>query len=149
MSKKIYIIIIALAVIAGGIIYNNLKMKNIKIEPIDKEFNLQLEFGIQYYTISGYKDYKSEDLASYIHNYLDQNKNEVKNAKMILFYEDSFFNNYKKNMRESARDNEFGGIEGHQDDLVIKVWYDTSGTKAEEHLIIYKDSKIVFDKINQ
>lgn len=148
MSKKIYIIIIiALAVIAGGIIYNNLEMKNIKIEPIDKEFNSQLEFGIQYYTISGYKDYKPEDLASYIHDYLDQNKNDIKNAKMILFYEDSFFSNYKKNMRESARDNEFGGIEGHQDNLVIKVWYDTSGTQPKEHLIIYKDSKIIFDNV--
>lgn len=146
MGKKIYIIILALAVIAGIIIYNNTKMENISIQPVDKEFNSQLEFGIQYYTISGYSDYKSEDLALYIHNYLDQNKNIVKNAKMILFYKDSFFTNYKKNMRESARNNEFGGIEGHQDDLVIKVWYDIVDTQLEEHLIIFKDGKIIFEK---
>lgn len=146
MGKKIYIIILALAVIAGIIIYNNTKMENISIQPVDKEFNSQLEFGIQYYTISGYSDYKSEDLALYIHNYLDQNKNIVKNAKMILFYKDSFFANYKKNMRESARDNEFGGIEGHQDDLVIKVWYDIMDTQLEEHLIIFKNGKIIFEK---
>ncbi|KFF08566.1 hypothetical protein [Chryseobacterium luteum] len=148
MGKKIYIIIIlALAVVAGILIYNNLKMKNINIKPIDKEFNSQLEFGIQYYTISGYSNHTSEELALDIQNYLDQNKNDIKNAKMILFYEDSFFSNYKKNMRESARDNEFGGIEGHQDNLVVKVWFDTPGAKPEEHLVIYKDGKIVFDKV--
>lgn len=148
MDKKIYIIIIlALAVIAGILTYNNLKMKNVTIKPIDREFNSQLEFGIQYYTISGYRDHASEELALNIQNYLDQNKNDIKNAKMILFYEDSFFINYKKNMRESARDNEFGGIEGYQDHLVVKVWFDISGTKPEEHLVIYSDGKIVFDKV--
>ncbi|MBL1219269.1 hypothetical protein JET18_00340 [Chryseobacterium sp. L7] len=122
-------------------------MSDINIQPIDKEFNSQLEFGIQYYTISGYSNHEPEKLALYIHSYLDQNKKDIKNAKMILFYEDSFFSNYKKNMRESARDNEFGGIEGHQDNLVCKVWYDTSGNHSEEHLVIYKDGKMILDKV--
>jgi hypothetical protein len=148
MGKKIYItIILVLALLAGLIIYNNIKMENMTIKPIDEEFNSKLEFGIQYYTISGYKKLSSEELAVEVQNFLNQNKNDVKNAKMILFYEDSFFNKYKKNMRESARDNEFGGIEGHQDNLVIKVWYDGSDTQPEEHFVIYKDGKIIFDKV--
>lgn len=67
--------------------------------------------------------------------------------KMILFYEDSFFSNYKKNMWESARDNEFVGIEGYQDNVVVKVWYDESDNHPEEHTVIYKDGRTVFDNV--
>lgn len=148
MGKKIYItIIILLAISVGIIIRNTMKMESVIIKPIDNEFNLKLEFGVQYYTISGYSKRSVEELTSDVENYLISNKSSVKNAKMILLYEDSFFNNYKKNLRESARDNEFGGIEGYQDNLVVKVWYDESNNQSEKHFIIYKDGKVIFDKV--
>lgn len=82
MGKKIYTtLILLLAVLAGINIYNNMKMENITIKPIDKEFNSKLESGIQYYTISGYNKHSSEELALDVENFLNQNKNDVKNAK--------------------------------------------------------------------
>ena len=45
---------------------NNLKKNEMDIEPIDKEFNDRLKFGVQYYEISNYKDYDFEELSTLI-----------------------------------------------------------------------------------
>jgi hypothetical protein len=127
---------------------NNLKKNEMDIEPIDKEFNDRLKFGVQYYEISNYKDYDFEELSTLIKEYLLKNDKEIKNEGMILFYKKSIFANYSKNMYESARDNEFGNIEGYDEYLVVKVWYDINESNKKQYIIVYNKDSVVYEITN-
>ncbi|MDR2206129.1 MAG: hypothetical protein LBE36_08245 [Flavobacteriaceae bacterium] len=121
-------------------------MENINIQPIDADFNKRLEFGIQYYEISNYKKYSPQELSAFIQDYVSRNEKEIKNSQMLLFYKKSLIANYNRNMRESARDNEFGGIEGYTKNLVAKVWYNYIDDKMEQHIIIYNNGRITLKR---
>lgn len=132
---------------ASVIIYRFYKSDDYQIKPLDQEFNARLEFGVQYYIISGNGIDNPEKLAVFIERYLNANASMFSGAEMILFYEHSYFNSYESHMYESAKDNEFGGIEGFQKSLIAKVWSIKLTAGREEHLVIYKDGKMAYQKI--
>lgn len=124
-----------------------------KIEAIDKELNEKAEYGIQYFEISDYKDLSNDELANQLELFEKEfnrdRKIEAYDMFQVLFYKKSLFANYEKYVYETARDNEFGGIEGFEDNLICKIYYHREHPKENKYLyarIIYNNDSIALEK---
>lgn len=124
-----------------------------EIESIDKELNDKAEFGIQYFEISNYRNLSNDELIDQLEvfekKYNLNRRLESYNMFQVLFYKKSIFANYGKYVYETARDNEFGGIEGFEDNLICKIYYYKESPKENKYLytrIIYDNDSIGLEK---
>lgn len=127
--------------------------QKLEIKPIDKELNDKAEYGIQYFEISNYNNFSNEELMNELENF-EKNSNKKRDLKsytmfQVLFYKKSIFANYEKYVYETARDNEFGGIKGFEDNLIAKIYYYKGNLKKDKYdykRILYNNNSIVFEK---
>ncbi|MDR7212197.1 hypothetical protein [Flavobacterium piscis] len=126
-----------------------------EIESIDKELNDKAEYGIQYFEISNYENLSNDELINKLEdfekNYNLNRKLEAYSMFQVLFYKKTMFANYQKYAYETARDNEFGGIEGFEDNLVSKIYYyreDSNKNQLRYTRILYKNDSIILEKKN-
>ena len=66
---------------------------------------------------------------------------ESYNMFQVLFYKKSILANYGKYVYETARDNEFGGIEGFEDNLIARILY----YKENPKVYIYSYTRVIYD----
>jgi len=148
-------------------LYNCKMNNNMIISPIDKEFNEQLLTGkgldlnffsrlevVQYYTIKGYDDLLTNEFKSKVEKFILEkyNYNEVIKRKYftILFYKDDF-TDYKKNLYESARDNQNGFIEGGNQKLILKIALQSINEidkKVNMKVIHYEKGEVVTEYVS-
>lgn len=114
------------------------------IEAIDPEFNQKSEYNLQYFEISDYEKIPVDSLISDLSSFADQNKNvSGKNEDLTMFfYRKKLLGNYKDKIYEAATENEFGGIIGHEKDLVAKVWFTSNQESAVKKIFVYEDNKL-------
>ncbi len=145
--KKIIIILLCCQCVVSC------KNKNMEIEPIIKEFNDSAKYGIQYFEISDYKNLSAEELVTKLEDF-EKMINKSRKYKIytnfqVLFYKKSLFANYKNHIYETAEENEFGGIEGYNDNIISKIYYYKEDPKSDNYLytrIIYNKDKIILEK---
>ncbi|MEN2412282.1 hypothetical protein [Flavobacterium mesophilum] len=140
----------------------------IKIEPINSHLNERLKTGkslsdpnyftsgfvFQYYQISDYSNLSDEKLLDKLESFVNKKYpyQEIKKHDdfMVFFYKKKFFSDYDYDtVYESARDNEFGEIDGFDNNLVSKIYYykyDGMDTRKIFGRVIYKKDKLVFSK---
>lgn len=123
----------------------NSAMTKPTIEAIDPEFNQKAQYSLQYFEISDYEKIPVDTLISDISSFAEENKQKLnKNEDLTMFfYRKKLLNNYKDKVYEAATENEFGGIIGHEKDLVAKVWYKADLKPETKSIFIYKDNKLV------
>jgi len=127
-------------------LYNCKMNNNMIIKPIDKELNEGFLTGkglysnlfnttgvIQYYTI---KNYDTTDFIPKIEQFIiKQYKYEdiIKTKQVIIsLYKERFLGYSRRSLYESARDNEFGGIEGFDEYFIFKIILENTHNSSKE-----------------
>ena len=119
-------------------------MEKANIQSIDSEFNQRSEFNFKYFEISDYSNLTDEDLTNQLKSFADLSQQSSTGNKEVtcFFYRKKTVGGYADEIRRAAEENEFGGIEGSEKDLVAKIRYRNSGTEKLQDILIYKNNKM-------
>ncbi len=115
------------------------------MEAIDSEFNQKSEYNFQYFEISNYEKIPVDSLISDLNSYADQmiNTSSKEEELTLFFYRKKLLgSNYKDKIYDAAKENEFGGIEGHEKDLVAKVWFTSNHESEVRKVFIYEENEL-------
>lgn len=141
-----YLVLILLLAFAF-IIATKFKTENgpFHVQAIDSEFNQRKEFNFKYFEVSNHASLKPNELIQNIKNFTHQNSSgiQISNETTLFFYQKNSMINYQGLVQSAAEQNEFGGIEGHEKELISKIIYKIIDGKTHQSILIYKDGKLI------